>query len=74
MASKRRLRRNACTGKIRYSEDDAVRFAQISRGNGKRLNAYKCEFCHQWHVGHPNAKNVRAIKQREGAYRKSVGL
>lgn len=60
MASKRRLRRKACTGKIRHA-DALAAFAHIralfrSKGYQGHLNAYRCGFCGGYHVGHAPRK------------------
>ncbi len=56
MASLRRLRRKACTGKIRhataldaFTHIRALHRKQVWQGH---LNAYKCRFCNGYHVGH----------------------
>lgn len=56
MASKRRLRRKGCEGKVRYlTHKDAV-FAVgrvIARTKGDKMNIYKCAFCGgAYHLGH----------------------
>lgn len=66
MASKRRLRRNACTGKVRFdnaSDAQAAATAACRRAHAW-IVAYGCRFCGGHHIGHP-PKNVRqAIKAR----------
>ncbi|EAY0359032.1 hypothetical protein B2J38_16715 [Salmonella enterica] len=61
MASKRRLRRKQCSGKIRFaSAEDAVRRIQILHrkyGHRGQLQAYHCPFCKGWHVGHAPGRN-----------------
>ncbi len=60
VASKRRLRRKACDGKIRHATiQDAKRtIYELNRKdaiNGQhrgRMNAYYCKFCAGVHVGH----------------------
>lgn len=60
MSSKRRLRRNACTGKVRYTTDAEARVAVteiIRAGRGfrskGRLGVYQCDWCGGgFHVGH----------------------
>ena len=57
MASKRRVRRKSCTGKVRHkSLQDAN--CCISKTFGFRdMKAYKCKFCKGFHIGHkPNSK------------------
>jgi hypothetical protein len=55
MASKRKLRRRACEGKVRFESRDAAerkrRFVYRDY-NEKALNVYKCRFCGGWHLGH----------------------
>lgn len=61
MASKRRLRRNSCQGKVRYPDQTAaVRvLIGINRDFNRsglprfgRLRSYPCKFCGGWHLGH----------------------
>ena len=63
MASKRRIRRKSCAGKVRHqNQTDAVASLKgtVKRNNLNRyeLRTYKCKFCHCWHIGHPN-KDVK---------------
>jgi hypothetical protein len=65
VSSKRRLRRNACGNKVRHLTAIAARAAirrQVQRLQSTgavvgHLQAYRCPFCHGWHVGH--SKKVR---------------
>jgi hypothetical protein len=63
MSSKRRLRRKACTGKVRHA--DAVgaqaQIRQIRRANPGTpyLNVYRCAFCSGFHVGHAKGTGPR---------------
>lgn len=66
MASKRHLRRKACSGKVRYQTDQDARRAAAAacRRTQDWIVHYKCRFCGGIHIGHP-PKNVRqAIKAR----------
>lgn len=66
MASKRRLRRKACTGKVRYETAQAAQHAATAacRRAHAWIVAYGCRFCGGHHIGHP-PKNVRqSIKAR----------
>jgi hypothetical protein len=55
MASKRAVRRRACVGKIRHP-DKLAASEHCGRLHGPRgkhaLHAYRCPFCHGWHIGH----------------------
>lgn len=54
MASKRRIRKNSCTGKKKRWEtyESAVLSAIIlTKKWGKRIDAYKCNFCGKYHLG-----------------------
>jgi len=63
VASKRRMRRQACGSKRRYltPEEGRVAIWQLNRTQGVpgyrgHMNVYKCKFCHSYHVGHrPNS-------------------
>lgn len=64
MSSKRHLRRKACEGKVRHeSSAAAMRHIRSLRRQGDLytgpLNAYRCEFCRGYHIGH-------RINQRSG--------
>ncbi len=56
MSSKRRIRRKACTGKIRHEtqQEAAGHRSHLIRSKGYQglLNTYHCKFCGGWHVGH----------------------
>ena len=62
MASKRRLRRKSCIGKVRYAtQDDAIAaLCAFTRKRGWHgfMTPYRCGFCHGFHFGHP-PKRVR---------------
>ena len=62
MSSKRRVRRKACTGKIRHATfADAVAAARsLYRANGEYLTPYRCRFGHHYHTGHAPARVRRA--------------
>lgn len=66
MASKRRLRRNACDGKTRYAEQQAAHVAagRASERAGAWISSYKCPFCGAWHIGHVPAQVRRARRLR----------
>lgn len=70
MASKRNIRRKSCEGKQQYgSLSDAIAASRkaVWRTDGDAIHAYKCRFCGHWHIGHPPAKNLRAMRaRREG--------
>lgn len=59
MSSKRRIRRNACTGKVRHATaaDGAKAIYDLNRGQGYRgrMNCYRCQFCKGYHIGHAKA-------------------
>lgn len=56
MASKRRLRRNACTGKHRHATpaEGQAHIAHLHRrfGYSGRMDVYRCRWCNSYHVGH----------------------
>lgn len=63
MASKRRIRRKQCEGKIRHKSagDAGLHYISI-RGkieSGQRINIYKCSFCGFYHVGHPSKHGMK---------------
>jgi len=66
MASKRRLRRNACLGKRRYPDQESARqdvlFVNRRKGHQKSLAAYRCPFCKWFHIGRRKKKYDEADK------------
>lgn len=54
MASKRRLRKNACLGKIRHrtAEDAQIERVKAMKRGVRGLNVYYCKYCNGYHVGH----------------------
>lgn len=56
MSSKRRLRRKACTGKVRHTTAEHARVAirEMARAGlpASNLEPYGCAFCSGYHVGH----------------------
>jgi hypothetical protein len=58
MASKRRIRRNSCKGKIGYLLEENAAAARKAILIRKRysltgyFHEYKCRFCNCWHLGH----------------------
>lgn len=66
MASKRHIRKKACTGKVRFDTTGQAfdRIRKIRKSNGARhpetLHPYSCAFCRGVHIGHrgtPSAAN-----------------
>ena len=70
-------RERACRGKICYDGKANAEYiirntnVRASRGLGTRMEAYKCQWCAFWHLGHI-AKNrkeratIRARRRAEG--------
>ncbi len=63
MASKRRLRRKACTGKVRHKAigDSYIHVKKLAK-RGFFLAPYRCKHCGFWHVGHN--RKLRSIENR----------
>lgn len=55
MSSKRRLRRNACTGKQRHETIESAQGHSRRTGHGK---AYRCKFCQGFHIGGPKGRSL----------------
>lgn len=71
MSSKRAMRRRECEGKQAFPT--AAIAAMYNKTGAKkfgwqRLHAYKCEFCHQFHLGHPPRKIRRILAQVNGKF------
>ncbi len=65
MSSKRAIRRRACKGKVRHETIEAAfaaRRSLLRNGNAAPgfLNAYACNFCGGFHVGHRKGSGLRA--------------
>lgn len=66
MASKRRVRRKACEGKIRYNSQEEGEKARNHIFHKKPeihrtfLNVYRCKFCGYFHIGHLDANQQKA--------------
>jgi hypothetical protein len=59
MASKRRIRRRQCEGKVRHETlPDALRHSRSlsAHEGGSRIAAYRCQFCGGFHVGHSSMR------------------
>lgn len=70
MASKRRIRKNECGEKVKYTETERAKanshaFA-LSKKRNKKFWVYKCKWCHYLHVGKPSKKQLDVVKQRQG--------
>lgn len=61
MASKRRIRRKQCGDKQRHkSEAEATAHAvSYLHKFGKYKRAYRCSWCHYWHVGAPSKVDAK---------------
>jgi hypothetical protein len=68
MASKRRIRRKACEGKVRHATQAAAMTAlkklQRTKGRQGLLVAYRCKFCRGFHFGHAPQRVRQAIALR----------
>lgn len=59
MASKRRVRRRECEGKVRHGSKEGAMTAIRKGGQAfAGCHAYYCTICGSWHAGHP--KRYRA--------------
>lgn len=60
MASKRRLRRNACIGKQRHPDLPAamrhIKSLWHKDGHHPGVQPYHCRYCGGYHVGHRNER------------------
>lgn len=60
MASKRRIRMKACSGKRKYRDAaDAIRAkCNAIKRTGDNIREYRCGNCGAWHIGHWNAEKI----------------
>lgn len=67
MASKRRLRRRACEGKVRHSDkDNAFDHLRALQKRGYVGHVYKCDFCGGYHVGRMTSGQKAAMEIARG--------
>lgn len=71
MSSKRAQRRQACTGKTRFTSFSGAHLAMRALirkvgSDGWPMNAYRCRFCGGYHFGHTP---VQAVLARRRAYK-----
>jgi hypothetical protein len=54
MASKRRIRRKSCEGKVRYYEQPKAEIAArvLSAKRREAFHSYRCDFGGHWHIAH----------------------
>lgn len=65
MASKRRLRRRSCEGKVQHKTEEAARKHAYSLKSVGQYHGYKCNFCKCWHVGRPTKEAKQAYAARQ---------
>lgn len=66
---RRRLRARECGSKVRYlSETTASNAALLHAWAGRPgMDAYRCSFCDDWHVGHtPGSRRRRRCRRGSG--------
>ncbi|MBS3903582.1 MAG: hypothetical protein KGZ30_04405 [Anaplasmataceae bacterium] len=65
MASKRRIRRNSCTGKKRYETSQQARSAAHHKSLELHhdIHAYRCHFCSGYHIGHHNLSSGAKVRR-----------
>lgn len=44
-----------CAGKVWFASRKAAKRC-IRRVNDRTMNAYHCEYCGKWHIGHPRPR------------------
>jgi len=65
MSSKRQIRRRQCVGKIAHrNEDDAWAARRRLGARGQTMMPYKCPWCGEWHLGHPNHRVRQSMRGR----------
>lgn len=58
MTSKRHIRQKSCTYKIQYATEELA----LAAAKRVHLATYRCQFCGNYHLGHPNAAKRRAMR------------
>ncbi len=66
MTSHRRQRYRSCTRKRRYADRAEALAAMHMLIDWYRMNAYRCKFCHRWHIGHKRKQDRMAAEKRRG--------
>lgn len=71
MSSKRRVRRKACEGKVRYETFAQARSAAFlrSRDTGEWIVPYRCRFGKHYHIGHQTVRARQALSALGVDYR-----
>lgn len=65
MASKRRVRRNMCGGKVQFvSQATAAIASKQMRSRGERMAYYRCKWCGFYHIGHPDKRARQSLRAR----------
>jgi hypothetical protein len=68
-----KLRDRQCGAKVKHgSEIEALRHARLlALSSGEKANAYRCQFCGNWHAGREKKKTVvQWGKKKAGKKRK----
>jgi len=63
LSSKRRLKRNQCRFKHKYSNEDIALKARKELKFEKQISVsvYKCAFCKKWHLGHSKGNRLKEL-------------
>ena len=66
MASKRRVRRRACEGKVRHPDEEraVAHCERLERQSSVAYHAYHCRLCGCWHVGRMRTWSAAQAKGR----------
>lgn len=71
MASKRRLKRKSCTGKVKYETFEEANRVLFNFKRFKKekspMSVYRCKFCNGFHFGHTPWQVIQAMKDRRRA-------
>jgi len=69
MSSKRRIRKNACISKVKYTTKELATQAMMAlihrRGFSGLMTAYRCPFCRGYHFGHASGKIRQSIAAKK---------
>lgn len=68
MASKRRLRRQSCDGKMKYESLERATKAIRKQKTHSTLRAYKCHWCNQYHIGHLPGYVIKEMIEKRGEF------
>lgn len=65
MGAKNRRAKRKCEKKVSYATSDKANMVAhaATKRTGSRIWSYRCQYCNQFHVGHPSRRIVQGAVQ-----------